>query len=95
MTLKFYVSFGQGHSHTWQGMHFDKDSLCEVEVPDVPDPCSEFEHARCMMLVQQVATTLFQQEWSMIYRESQLAKILPLFPRGVVNNGHTHVEVHE
>lgn len=75
--MKFYISFGQGHAHSVDGITYDKDALCLIEAP------SELPARR-------QAIELFDREWSDIYYEKELPDLLRYFLRGVVNEGHPY-----
>lgn len=70
--LNFYVSFGPGHSHKWQGMSLDKDCLLLVQAPDPQRAAA-------------AADAIFKRGWATLYNDQDLPGIIDLFPRGVIN----------
>ena len=70
--MKFYISFGQAHTHRINGQTYDCDSLMEVEYPD--------EITARISLNRELKT------WCGIYREEQLPELISkYFNRGVIN----------
>lgn len=70
--MKFYISFGQNHTHRINGHTYDCDSLMLVEA------LSEVE-ARLHVI------NLIGRKWAFMYPEGDLTETLPYFPRGVIN----------
>lgn len=68
---KYYVSFGQIHTHRVNGKTFDCDSLCEIESIDE-------EAAR------EIAFDMFGSEFFTTYNESHALAALQYFPRGII-----------
>lgn len=66
---KFYVSFGQIHTHSHNGQTLDKDSIGVIEA-------SNEEQAR------KLAFEWFGRTWSMLYTEKPN---MDFFPRGLIN----------
>ncbi len=67
--MKYYISFGQIHTHSHNGKTLDKDSIGVIEAPDE-------ESARVQ------AFEWFGRKWGTIYREKP---DMWLFPRGLIN----------
>lgn len=70
--MKFYISFGQVHAHSIEGLTFDKDSLMLVE-------------AGSEILARIGVNQLTGGKWCGIYSEEQLPEAIHYFPRGVIN----------
>lgn len=68
----YYISFGQGHRHEFNGMILDKDCLLLVQA-------ESWEVAR------QGLIRLFGQKWSNAYQPPEMKLVLSSFPRGIVN----------
>lgn len=68
--MTFYISFGQSHAHSIDGLTYDKDSLMCVEAPDEIS-------ARIGV------NKLLNGIWCGIYTD--LDTVAHYFPRGVIN----------
>lgn len=69
---RFYISFGQEHTHAVAGQTFDKDSLMLVEAPGE-------------LIARLGINKLLDRKWSSLYQEDQLSEVAHYFPRGVIN----------
>jgi hypothetical protein len=69
--MKIYISFGQAHAHSVNGVTFDKDCLAEIV-------CESYAHGRG------IAFELFGEVFCTSYAESELDGVLKYFPRGVL-----------
>ena len=69
--MNFYVSFGQAHTHSFNGLTLDKDCLLAIE-------------ADSGAAARQHAFEWFGAKWSGLYNEDALRDVLPYFPRGIV-----------
>ena len=68
---KFYITFGQAHTHRVNGKTFDKNCLCEIEA-------ESHEQAR------ERAFEVFDGVFCTSYGEDKLDEFLPYFPRGII-----------
>lgn len=68
----YYISFGQGHTHSFNGLTLDKDCLLLVQA-------ESWEVARVAVI------QLFGQKWSHVYDKATMPLVMESFPRGVVN----------
>lgn len=67
---KYYVSFGQNHTHNYNGMTLDKNCLLELEGIDYES-------------IESYCRSMFGNKWALIYAEVELPKILKFFPDGI------------
>lgn len=65
---KFYISFGQVHTHSVNGKTFDKDCLAEIEAKDKNE-------------AHDVAMDIFKGVFCMVYEE---LPDMSFFPRGII-----------
>jgi hypothetical protein len=73
---KYYISFGQAHKHN-------------VEKNEINHDCLVLIIASNRQEATQKAKNLFQDQWSMIYSESEITEndILDYWPRGIIKLG--------
>ena len=77
--MKFYISFGAEHSHVIDGLTYDENALMLVEAPGE-------------LAARVGVNKVLRGQWSSIYDEDTMYKVLHLFPRGVLNT-HRPVEI--
>jgi len=68
---KFYITFGQIHTHSVNGKTFDKDSLAEIEA-ETPKAAHE------------LAMDIFDGTFHQCLPADKLDEVLHYFPRGVI-----------
>ena len=70
--MKLYISFGQGHVHTINGLTFDKDCIAVIEGEDYQECRSK-------------AFKYFGGKFCLSYSEEDLLGKMHYFPRGFIN----------
>ena len=71
---KFYISFGQIHVHSLNGVTLDKDCLLEVKAKDLAE-------------ARQKVFDSIGNKWHTSYTEAEAMKSLSFFPRGIIKAG--------
>lgn len=74
----FYITFGKGHSHRWQGMFLNSECLLLIQA---------YGQDRARI----AADNIFGRGWELILTEEEMKQVLHLYPRGVVNATKTDV----
>jgi hypothetical protein len=69
--MKFYISFGQVHTHSINGKTLDKDCLAEIEADSAYEA-----HDKAMKI--------FNGIFHNCYSADKLEEIISYFPRGVI-----------
>jgi hypothetical protein len=69
--MKFYITFGQIHTHSINGITIDKDCIVEIE-------CDNYDAAR------ERAFDLFGKKFSFIRVTDDIQRSLHFFPRGII-----------
>ena len=69
--MKIYITFGQIHVHSVNGVTFDKDCVAEIEAED-------YQKGR------EIAHSLFKGEFATSYTKEQIEEQLHYFPRGII-----------
>jgi len=65
---RYYLSFGQVHTHSVRGITYDKDCICIIE-------SESYENAR------KIAFDTFGDKWCFLYEETP---DMSFFPRGLI-----------
>lgn len=73
---KYYVTFGQVHTHSVNGKTFDKDCLAEIEAETQRDA-----HANAM--------NIFEGKFHRCLTEKEAKEALHFFPRGIISVYHS------
>ncbi len=68
---KYYITFGQIHTHSINGITFDKDIVAEITA-------DTYEEAR------KKAFELFGNKFAFIRQTNDLETLLQWFPRGII-----------
>ena len=73
---KYYISFGQAHKHNIEKNEINRDCLVLIIASNRQEAT-------------QKAKNLFQDQWSMVYSESEITEndILEYWPRGIIKLG--------
>ena len=69
--MKYYITFGQVHTHSVGGKTFDKDCLAELE-EDSPEAAHN------------MAMAIFSGKFHNCHPESMLSEVIKYYPRGVI-----------
>lgn len=68
---KFYITFGQIHTHSVNGKTFDKNSLCEIVSGN-----REEAHSKAMKI--------FNGAFHRCLTEDEIKEVIGFFPRGII-----------
>jgi len=70
---KYYITFGQDHTHRVPNHTLDKDCVAVIEAVDY-------------MAARKKAFELFEAKWCFLYEEEKIDdKFMSYFPRGLIN----------
>lgn len=68
---KYYITFGQVHTHSVNGKTFDKDCIAEIQ-------------AETGIEAHEKAMKIFNSVFHQCLPESKLNEALPCYPRGII-----------
>ena len=68
---KFYITFGQIHTHSVNGKTFDKNCLAEIE-------------AETHKAAHELAVDIFKEKFHHCHTEKELPNVIEYYPRGVI-----------
>lgn len=68
---KYYITFGQIHTHSVNGKTFDKNCLCEITAESYGEA-----HTQAM--------DIFSKRFHNCHHERELERIIEYYPRGVI-----------